>query len=205
LRRRISALLAVALSAVMIGGCGSLADLASLSSSIQEAGYEQVQVNHNVNNGRDVVTVEALTPNEPATDEDVREIAEIVWQTYPRRVDELRIVLNGRPAAAVTRDELAQEFGARDPALDRGSGIGQFLLIALLVFLTGVALVVVLVIVLVRRSRRSRRVPDAPYPPGRPGVMYPQVPPQPPGPSPDAPPATPPQQQQAQPPASDQR
>jgi len=173
--RQIFLLAAVLLGVVLVASCGTLADLESLSNRIADAGYEQVQVNHSLTNGRDVVTVEALTPTGPATDEDAERIARIVWESYPRMVDELQITLNGR-SLTVSRGELAEFFGDRDPALDQGSGFGQVLLIILLVVLAVVAFVVVLVIVLVRQSRRNRRVPYAPYPPQHPWVMYPPVP-----------------------------
>ena len=181
-------LLTIGLIAALVGGCGMLTDVASLQDRIAAAGYQQVKVSHELTNGRDVLTVAALTPDGRATIDNIDEIARIVWETYPRTVDELNLTINGRSTGPISRDELTQAFGARDPELDKGTGIGRILLIALLVVLTILALIVVLVVVLVRRGRRARRdlaPPYPPYPPYRPGVSYRQVPPS--GPTPPAP------------------
>lgn len=199
--RRWPGVLIVGLISALVGGCGMLTDLASLRGRITDAGYEQVQLNHKQTNGHDVVTVDALTPDERATDDDVEKIARIVWETYPRTVDELNITINGRHAGPFSRDELARAFGDRDPELDKGTGLGWLLLIGLLVVLTIAALVVVLVAVLVRRNRRASRAPDPPYPPYHSGAMYPQVPPSA-SPSYPAPPA--PLPGEAQPPRRDE-
>src|SRR5215217_7810269 len=155
------ALLAVLLCAATAGGCAMVADIAGLTSRIQDAGYENVQVNHKVTNGVDVLTVEAVTPNEPATDEDALRIAEIVWTTYPRQVDRLDLVLNGRQVVSASRQDLTEEFGQRNPDLDKGTGIGRILLVGLAIVGVMLVLLVLLIVLLIRRGRRrARQMPN---------------------------------------------
>ena len=187
-RRRLAGLLLIALTTALIAGCGWLNDLAELGGRIEDAGYEQVEVNHSLS-GTDgnAVTIQALTPPSEPTEEDIGTIAEIVWTTYPRAFDVLIIEIDGRQADPISRDQLAEAFGERDPALDQGTGIGQVLLIGLIGIMTVFALIVVLVIVLVRRSRRAAARTAPPPWPQPAGAMYPQAPPTPPATSPWAP------------------
>src|SRR5215204_6167145 len=82
-RRRLPGLLLIVMMTALAAGCGLLTDISELGGRIEDAGYQQVQVNHELTNGRNVLTIEALTQSGTPTDEDVATIAKIVWTTYP--------------------------------------------------------------------------------------------------------------------------
>lgn len=167
-------LLAVLLCIATAGGCATLTDLMNLSNRIEQAGYSEVEVNHQESTAGAVLTIDAVTPTKLPAEEDAVRIARIVWETYPRRFDELRIVLNRWPVVAASRADLAEAFGQRDPALDKDSGLRSVLLIALSAFAAIVVLLVAIVVLVIRRSRRTRHLPIPPLPPFQ---QYPQHPP----------------------------
>lgn len=162
--RRLSAVL---LCLLVVAGCGALTEVVNLSSRIKDAGYSDVQANHNVSNGFDTVSITAR--GGPA-DGDGEDIARLVWDTYPAEVDQLVLHLNGKEYAA-TNAELEKAFGPRkirpdpDNAISGTSilwwlvGIGLFLLL-----LVG-GLITILVVVMRKRRRRQMAMQPPPPPP----------------------------------------
>ncbi|MBB5804714.1 hypothetical protein F4560_004482 [Saccharothrix ecbatanensis] len=157
-------LLALLTAFLVAAGCASLADLADLQSRIQEDGYTNVSVHHQTSNGRDRLTISAVTTD---TDDTGARIARAAWDTYQGEIDELVVTVNGKPRG-VTAKELEQTYGARQirPEATGGSSTGGWVAgvgILLLLLIGGV------IAVLVGRSRRrTRRIQqmhqDPPYP-----------------------------------------
>jgi hypothetical protein len=118
---------------------------------------------NNTHNGYDTLAI-ALTSEtaaRPITDADLLAVAKIVWDTYPEHVDELRIRLNGEPAA-FKRASLEREFGPRKAGMESGSDNSWwFIALGPLVC----AAIVILIIVIVRRRRQRKPPADPPYPP----------------------------------------
>jgi hypothetical protein len=161
---RFGKFLTVALSALVLGACAALGDVMELANQLQNAGYQEVGVQHSNTNGYDVLLIEAVTTTPVATDEDTERIATIVWQSYPQDVNELNVRLNGRSTLVATKAELEQQLGPRDPRLvsaDEGQAIP-----VLLISLTFAVGIVIAIIIVARRVRRRRRrlAQDPPYP-----------------------------------------
>ncbi|GLY50865.1 hypothetical protein [Lentzea sp. NBRC 102530] len=152
---------------VTLAGCGVIGDVADLRARLIDAGYAGVAIYQTSTNGTDRVEVGATTQDGTKSNYDV---AEIVWDSYPRHVDELRVMLNAT-VTQYTAEELRVKFGERgvtekpDDDTDLGRTIITWLIVAAVVFLLFVVGVIVLIVFLVRRSRR-RRVQQPPfYPP----------------------------------------
>ncbi|MGI5506514.1 hypothetical protein [Lentzea sp. CA-135723] len=148
-----------------LAGCGVLGDIADLQTRLTDAGFSSVSTNHSSTNGVDRVDVSATAQDETKVPDDV---AEIVWDTYPRHVDELSVSVNGI-YGNYTEDELRATFGERgvtekaDDDADVGRTIVTWLIVAAVVFVLFVIGVIVLIVFLVRRTRR-RRMPPPFYP-----------------------------------------
>jgi hypothetical protein len=172
---RVAGVLLVCVLAV--AGCASLAALRDLGSEVQEAGYDNVNVNHQNTNGHDLLVIEVVR-NEEMSGADADRIAGIAWRTYQAEFDELQIVLNGEPALSAGPDELASRFGERpdEPAADPAGGPNVTALVVILVCAAAFAVVLVL---LWRRGRRPPPGSDPRFPPQFPPNPYPYGPPNP--------------------------
>lgn len=150
-----------------VAGCSTLAALQELSSEVQAAGYENVNINHQSTNGHSVLTIEAMR-NETLSGKDADEIAEIVWTTYAAEFDELQVVLNGQLVLTAGPDELAARFGERPAGLGEDSSSGGVNVTALVVILACAAVVAVMLVLLWRRGNRPPPTLNQPSPPQSP-------------------------------------
>jgi hypothetical protein len=107
-----------------LASCAGLAKLGELQTDLSSAGYTATRINQNTTNGHDLLNIEVTTESATtiATDEDADRIAEIVWTKYPAEVDELVVIINGRPMMDASSDELAGRFGERPAGLTSGDG-----------------------------------------------------------------------------------
>ncbi|MFD4673691.1 hypothetical protein ACFWNN_28470 [Lentzea sp. NPDC058450] len=155
-----------ALLCLTLAGCGVIGDVADLQARLTDAGFSGVSTNHSSTNGTDRVDVSATALDETKTPDD---IAEIVWDTYPRHVDQLSVSLNGT-YGNYTEEELRATFGERavtekaDDDADVGRTIVTWLIVAAVVFVLFVIGMIVLIVFLVRRTRRRRMPPPQFYP-----------------------------------------
>lgn len=182
--------------AVVVGGCAAISDLIDLEERIEDAGYDVTGTFHDdFGGGRNEVEIEAESRirGEPPPAGQL-EIAEIVWDTYPRQFDTLEIDLDG-DTDTFSRGELQEQFGPRDPELDERdfddevrSGLRTASITAAAFLVAGIIAIVVTLVVL--RRRTNRNPPPPPPPPAPPPGWVPrQAPPPPP---PVAPPPPPP-------------
>jgi hypothetical protein len=157
---RLAGMLLVCVFAV--AGCSSLAALQGLASDVQSAGYQNVNVNQQVTNGRSVLTI-AATRNQTLSETDAAEVAEIAWKKFPGDIDELQVVLNGDLAMDAGSDELVSRFGERPAGrAEESSGGGVNIAAVVVVLVFAAALTVFLVLLYRRVNRPSRR--RGPYP-----------------------------------------
>jgi hypothetical protein len=159
-----------------LAGCGVISDLADLQTRLKDAGYSGISTDHGSINGSDRLEVRASS-SDPAHSTD--QIAEIVWDSYPRHLDQVSVALNGTHEV-YSADDLRKAFGERQVTErpdDDGRTVVTWLIVAAAVFLLFLVGLVVLIVFLVRRSRR-RTVQQFPpqnppqYPP--PGWQPPQ-------------------------------
>lgn len=201
--RRSAGLVAAGLVVVAAGaaGCGAIGDLVDLEARIERRGYDVTETFHDdFGSDRNEVTIEAeREPGGEPPPEGQREIAEVVWRTYPRRFDTLEVELDG-DVTTFTRGQLREAFGPRDPALDERSfdddvrsGLRVGLYAATVLIVLGVTAIVITLVVLRRRARQTPPWPGAPGP-GTGPVAGPgwAPPPPPPGPPPGWTPPPPP-------------
>lgn len=178
--RRSAGLVALAVLLVLgAAGCGALTDLVDLQLRIQAAGYDVGSVFHDdFTDGSNDVQIEARARAGPDGSEGQRFIAELVWDSYPRRFEAVDVRLDG-DLRRFDRAELQESFGARAPELDErtfADEVTRGVLVGMGVGAAVTVVAVVLIIVLVRRSRRrkAQRFALAGPPPGAP--MPPPVP-----------------------------
>lgn len=147
-----------------LAGCGVITDMADLQTRLTDAGYTGVSTNQGSVNGVDRLEVRAAG-SDPRHSTD--SIAELVWETYPQRLDQVSITLN--EAHEVYKEEdLRAAFGARGAAEKAAEDVSRtWLIVGVVVFLLFLAGLVGLIVFLVRRSRRQTVPPQYPpqYPP----------------------------------------
>jgi len=158
---------ALALVAVVLGGCGVLSGINSTSSDLSSSGYTNPDITFVTPPGGPstvVVTVDGQGPaSGPAAtpiDEQTRGVATVVWQQLPGHFDRLRVVVRGRGTIIYTHADLESMFGARPGSLDsssvstelQGNGTGKVLGYGLLVAL--LAVTIGLIGLIVRRANR---------------------------------------------------
>jgi hypothetical protein len=159
---RVVAGLAVVLA---LAGCAAIADVVSLSSDLDKAGYVGTSVSHNTVNGYSLLRIETALPDRVPTEADGDEVAELVWTTYSGEFDRLRVVLNGELMVDKDVDELRAQFGDRPEGMsdlrsDNGSNV------ILIVVVVVIALVFTGLMVLVwHRGRRRAALMRPPRPP----------------------------------------
>jgi len=156
--------LAFCVGVVGLGGCSTIRSTIEVTRDLQEAGYEEVNVNFTSD---EVVEVtyrsSTLRDDVESVQEDSRDIAQTVWRGLDIRVDGV-YVQDKRSTSShyFTRAELIARFGPRDPALDdktfedEARRFGTFALIALAVGAVMFIGIVVLIVWLVVRSRRRK-------------------------------------------------
>lgn len=209
--RRSTGLVALLLcgATAAVAGCSTINELIQLQDRIEREGYEVSNAFHDdFGSSLNEVQIEATTGRGEEPPAGTEEIAEIVWQTYPRRFDTVAVELDA-DSRTFSRSQLQERFGPRPEQLDERafgddlrSGIRGIAIGALIAIGVGVVAIIT-TIVLVRRSRRNNppRPPQAPPPGyygGAPGWYPPPAPPPPPPgppvapPPPQAPPAPPP-------------
>jgi hypothetical protein len=144
-------------------GCGAITDMADLQTRLKDAGYTGVSTDQGTVN--DVTRLEVRASSTDAA-HSTKQIAEIVWDTYPQHVDQVSVVLN-TSQEVYSADELRSAFGEREvaekPAEDVGGTIVTWLIVGAVVFLLFLAGLIVLIVFLVRRSRRMQQYPPPPY------------------------------------------
>jgi hypothetical protein len=158
----------VVLVMLALAGCETFAKMTSFMTEVQEAGYENVQVNQDTSVGEDVVVVEVVTPDTTSTPEEHADrLVELVWTEYPFSFEEVRIAVNGAMVLEATADDLRTRFGERpeDLATEGDDGVNVGAVIALVV----VALLIAGLVLTV--WWRGRRPPPPVVPPA-----YPQPP-----------------------------
>ncbi len=161
---------AAVVTVVLLGaGCSTVNELIQLSERIERRGYDAVSVFHeDFGTGRNEVQVDAASGRGLGPPQGLDDIAEVVWDTYPRRFDSIAVTLDGQ-SELYDRSELQEQFGVRDERLDEKefgdevTGAIRGVAIGAAVFLVLVVVLVVVIIVLVRR-RRQRRPPPPPNP-----------------------------------------
>ncbi|GAA2839818.1 hypothetical protein [Crossiella cryophila] len=176
--RRLLALV-VALCALTITGCATLTELMELGQRIEKAGVQQVSTHQSTESSGLVRLRVQAQQRDPRADAEqtAQGVAKVVWDTYPRRIDELEITLDGRLVSRVNRAELIDRLGERNPALEEDTGDGGlgywvlFTLIAVAVLLT-LGLIALLWWSRRRRGRRAAEVSQIP-PPYPPAVAWP--------------------------------
>jgi hypothetical protein len=156
------------LGVLALAGCETFAKMTDFLVAVQDAGYENVQVNQNTSVGEDVVVVEVVTPDTTSTpDEHADRIAELVWTEYPFPFAELRVAVNGATVLETTAGDLEARFGERPESLvaenDGGVNVGAIIAVVVVALLfAGLAFIV---------WWRGRRPPPPVAPPA-----YPQPP-----------------------------
>jgi hypothetical protein len=198
--RRPAGLVALALlGALAVAGCSAVTELVELGERIERRGYRNVETFHDdFATATNEVQVQASVGRGQEPPDGNDEIAGIVWETYPRRFDSVRVELGGE-VVQYSREDLQTVFGPRDERLDEREfsddvqgGIRTVGIVALAVLAVGGGL---LTWFLVRRSRRKRNQPP-PWgygpPPGGYGPPGGWRPPPPPGPPPGWNPPPPP-------------
>lgn len=149
-----------------LAGCtASLADLNDFGKDLEAEGYEVAGLHHNTTNGHSVLVVQAVRPNEVATEEDTGEIAALAWQRFTGDIDELTVTVNADEELTLSNDELTARFGQRPdqvlPEPASGGSKAVYIIVILAVALVGTLLLVL----------HARRRP--PPPPGPPTYHYP--------------------------------
>jgi hypothetical protein len=185
-RKGPAAVLLAALLAMLLTGCGMLADQQELGKQLAADGYAEARVLAKTGSGHDTVTVTTAAHPRRSGEQALEGAAKIVWDTYPVRFDELQLKV-GAEEGSIDHAGLVALFGPRKPALDQqsvGDEIGGTFatvgIVVLVGLVLGMALIVLLVVLLVRRSRR--RVPGPPpWQPGPPPGPQPWQPGPPPG------------------------
>jgi hypothetical protein len=162
--RRSAGLVALALVVGPVAtGCGAVTELVQLGERIERQGYRSVETFHDdFATATNEVQVQASVGRGLEPPEGNEEIAGIVWQTYPRRFDTVRVDLAGE-VEQFSREDLQTLFGPRDERLDEREfsddvqgGLRTFGFVVLAVLVVGGGLLTWL---LVRRSRRKRNQP----------------------------------------------
>ena len=143
-------------------GCASLAGLKDLGTDLKAEGYEIANLSHNTTNGHAVLQIEAVRPNEVATEDHTAEIAELAWDRYDGDFDELRVVVNADEKLIATYDELTDRFGERPAKLRPEQDTGRSNTVTVTVILAGAAVATVLLVLYARRGRRPPQPPVAP-------------------------------------------
>lgn len=153
-----------------LAGCSTVQAFTDLTSELEDEGFSDVQVN--VAGGDPVaLTISADSPAGTGTEEARDRAAEVVWDTFPRRVDEVRITIDG-VARTLTAADLQERFGDRPAGLEEGdlgddvNRVGAGVLVGLL--LVGVLVVATTGSVALLVVRRRRRAPARPRPPWAP-------------------------------------
>jgi hypothetical protein len=163
MKRALGVLAAVVL-ALALGGCGTVRSTIDVYRTMRDSGYQNINVRFNANNSSDTIVVRAS--GGPSEDPEGK-AAQIVWERFRFKFDQVDVRINGRERQLFSRSELQARFGPRPAGMDRDLTKDVFRTIGIVaavavVFMGAVALVIVLAI----RSSRRRRPPAPPLPPG---------------------------------------
>jgi len=150
------------LCAMALTGCAALADLGTLRTDLEDAGYDVPNINHNTMNGHSVLSLGVAAAEGDATEEDAGRIAEIVWTKYSGDFDELAITINGVPALTASADELTERFGERPDGSGEQKKGGSRVVVVIVVLIVAAVLAAIFVMVWLRGRRPP---PPAQYPP----------------------------------------
>lgn len=157
---------------VLLAGCGTFSTMTDLAGRLEDDGFRNVRVNFDQRN-LGVLVVRADAPSGSSTEEGQEAAAKVVWDTFPRRVDAVRITIDG-DGRGWTYAEMEEAFGERPDRLDRTALDDDLTRLAVTSVVGALAVgVVVLVLVgvtilLVARSRRRGRVVGQPVQPWMP-------------------------------------
>jgi hypothetical protein len=187
--------------AATLTGCTVVSSLVDTQQGLQRNGYQSVSVKYKFNNDSNGVSV-SVSVDAPATQTDVQNVAQVVWQDLHERFDFLEVTVHGTGggAGAVQRAtftfaDLQSLFGPRNPSWNKTTITGslEHLGLAVLIGIVVVIAAIVAIVVSIRRRNRRRRppwvggggtgMPMWPAPPGPPWAPWtPGAPP--PGPPP---------------------
>lgn len=173
---RRSAALAVLLGLVALASCTTVRGVIETRDALSAAGFEEVDVGFDSREGLDRLDVTVRPLLEPTSlGEEAERAAQVVWTTFPLRVDIFRVEVLGpgeARTATYTAGEMADLFGPRpadlgdeelgDDVVRTGVAVGAVLLVAGVVVVAGLTVATVLA---VRSSRRRKAMPPPPWPP----------------------------------------
>jgi hypothetical protein len=188
--RRIPASAACLLAlCLVIAGCAALNAQIAASGALQNAGYQNVNMNVATGSGEPaggLVSVSYTSGPSGDDQRDAQRAEKIFWDTFADRFGALEIfkVSGGcaGPICATRSDEmasatyaqLAATFGPRPQGLEKSGAVGQSTFpgwaIAVAVGLVVVITAAVIVLVVVLRRRRNRPPEPPPWPPWPPGA-----------------------------------
>jgi hypothetical protein len=160
------AVLAVALAVLLVAGCGGLiGSYLNTQDALERAGFSSVKVSIGTGSNTDTVSV-SVSVAAPPNNDDVHQVAAIVWQDFRQRFGQLRVTVHGQGPAiqrTLSHAELVALLGPRNPAYDATTVTGSAEHLGLVVLGVGLALVAVAVgvIVVILRRRRRRREAQA--------------------------------------------
>ena len=192
----------------VLGSCGVVSNLLDTQQALRDAGYQSVHVGFHDNGGADNIDASVTVAAEP-TQQDVLNVASVVWAKLHERFDNLSVTVHGNGTSVshqFTFDELQQAFGPRNPSYNSttvAGGVRQLGFEVLAALAAIGAIVAVVAILITRKRRRIRQAGVAGWPavapaPGAPPVGWPGVQATPgahpggwPGPPPAAPPGWP--------------
>jgi hypothetical protein len=162
--KRALALVAVVVVALALPACATVRSTVDVYRAMRSAGYDNISVRFNTNDGFDTVVVRAS--GGPSEDPQGA-AAKIVWEKFRFKFDQLDVGISGDQRQVFSRKDLETRFGPRPPGMDRDLATDIFRTIAIVAAI-GVVLVgiVALVVILAVRSSRRRRPPMPPPPPG---------------------------------------
>jgi hypothetical protein len=171
--------------ALAVAGCAALSAALRTSSALQDAGYQNVNVN--VATGSSLPAgglVSVSYRSGPAGDDqrDAQHAAKIVWDTFSGRFGALAIVeesggcagpfcaTQSTEVASATYAQLAARLGPRPHGLDKASAaFPRWAVVLGLGLAAAVIAAAAIVLTLILKRRRSRPPGPPPWPPGPPG------------------------------------
>ncbi|MEJ7584505.1 MAG: hypothetical protein WKF43_10575 [Acidimicrobiales bacterium] len=167
--RRVAPPLQVAVAVAVCGlllflgaACSTIGAFVDLESDLEQEGFRNINVELDSDSGLDALQISADPPAGLGVEDAQSRAAEITWTTFPRRFDQLRVVISGTDRT-YERAELEEQFGPRPAGLDdkqledelRNIGIGVLIALGVGALLC-VGLIVLVVVLVIRSSRKKK-------------------------------------------------